>query len=227
MTDIIHAPSKPDASAIAPLAVRDCGFLFQGAFAQPRPLSSIDLKQITDKFLSTFQEYNLTATDISLDRGDSLFGYSLKAQLFNGLVSFNLGAISIEGKFTRLLRAADRRLAADCIKKLVEIFREGLSEFCYFEIVLHADFSSSKERVDFFSRKAQGGLDIVGILGYRQLDDQQTIRLEIDQSYTFPDGAFIAWKTIGMKLTTLLSSEPIWATFFSLIEVFNLQLKDD
>lgn len=227
MKDIIHAASKPDASAIAALAIRDCAFLFQGSFAQPRPLPSIDLKSLTDKFLSTFQEYNLTATDISFDRGDSLFGYSLKAGLFNGLVSFNVRALSIEGTFNRMLRAADRRLAADCIKKLVEIFREGLSEFCYFEIALHADFNSPKERLDFFSRKAQGGLAIVGILGYRQLDDQQRIRLEIDQSYTFPDGAFIGCRTIGMKLATLLSFDPIWGTFFSLTEAFDLQLQDD
>jgi hypothetical protein len=227
MKDTIHTASKPDTSAIAALAVRECAFLFRGFFAQPQPLLSIDLKSITDKFLSTFKEYNLTATDISFDRGDSLFGYSLKAGLFNGLVSFNVGAMSIEGTFSRLLRATDRRLAADCIKKLVEIFSEGLSEFCYFEIALHADFNSTKERLDFFSRKAQGGLATVGILGYRQLDDQQSIRLEIDQSYTFPDGAFIGWRTIGMKLAKLLSFDPIWATFFSLIEAFDLQLQDD
>lgn len=210
------------------LTIRECSFSFRVVFNAPRSLSALDLKTLTDTLLLSFREYNLTAADISLDRGDGLFSYSVKAQLFNGLMSIIFSATAIDATFTRLLRVADRQLAGACIKKLVEVSGEGLSEFCFLEIALHADFQSKAERDDFFSRKVDGGLELWGVLGYRQLDDpQQKIRVEVDQSWTYPDGAFLDWRTIGMKLPVLLSFDPIWSKFFSLLEPLGLQLQDD
>lgn len=210
------------------LTIRECSFSFRVFFNAPRSLPALDLKTLTETLLSSFREYNLTAADISLDRGDGLFGYSVKAQLFNGLLAIIFNATAINGTFTRLVRAADRELAASCIKKLVEMFGDGLTEFCFFEIAVHADFPSNADRNGFFARKADGGLDLCGVLGYKQLEDpQQSIRVEVDQSWSYPDGAFFNWRTIGMKLPVLLSFEPIWAEFFSTLEWFSLELQDD
>jgi hypothetical protein len=181
---------------------------------------------MADSFLDSFREYNLTPADIILERGDGLFGYSLKAYLFNRLLSINVGAIAVEGAFLRLLAIADRRLAAECIKKLIELFRPVLSQYCFFEAAIHADFNTGKERENFFRNKAQGGLDFGGILAYKKPDDQQVIRIEIDESYTFQNGAFIDFRTMGMTLEQLLSSDPIWGRFFKLIEGFHLSLND-
>lgn len=227
MKDIIVDETPPSRKVHA-LAIRECSFAFRAAFAAPRSFETVSFKDLTDALLAKFREYNLTATDISLDRGDGLFGYSLKTQLFNGLISFVISATAVDSNFTRLLRNADRQLAAACINKLIEIFSDKLSEFCFFEIALHADFPSAAVRNEFFSRKADEGLQLWGMLGYKQLDDpQQTIRLEVDQSWTYPDGAFFDWRTIGMKLPMLLSFDPIWSNFFSILKPLGLQLQDD
>jgi hypothetical protein len=219
---------SPPARKVQSLAIRECSFAFRVSFAAPRSFETVSFKDLTDVLLAEFREYNLTAADISLDRGDGLFGYSLKTQLFNGLISFVITATAVDSTFTRLLRVADRQLAAACIKKLIEIFGDKLSGFCFFEIALHADFQSQTVRNEFFSRKVGEGLQLWGMLGYKQLDDpQQTIRLEVDQSWTYPDGAFFNWRTIGMKLPMLLSFDPIWNNFFSILKPFGLQLQDD
>jgi hypothetical protein len=45
---------------------------------------------MADSFLDTFREYNLRPADVILEKGDGLFGYSLKAYLFNRLLSIIL-----------------------------------------------------------------------------------------------------------------------------------------
>jgi hypothetical protein len=56
--------------------------------------------------------------------------------------------------------------------------------------------------------------------------DKELIRLEIDQSYTYANGAFIDFRTMGMTLQDFLSSDPIWRRFFELTERFHLRLDD-
>jgi hypothetical protein len=213
-------------SSLQTLQIRECSFSFRGFFNEPRPLESINTAQLADAFLDTFREFNLSAADVVLEKGDSLFGYAFKAHLYNRLVSINVGAIAVEASFLRLVAVADRRIAADCIKKLIELFRPLLSQYCFFEAAIHADFSFVKDREDFFSRNADGGLDLGGILAYKKVDKQQLIRLEIDQSYTYPNGAFIDFRTMAMTLEDFLSSDPIWRRFFELVERFNLRLDD-
>jgi hypothetical protein len=215
-------------SQVEKLAIRECSFSFRTMFAEPRPLETVNLKKLTDTLLVSFREYNLNASDITMDRGDYLFGYSIKAQLFGGLISFVIGATGVDGNFSRLVGVADRQLAAAGIRKLIEAFGDGLSEFCFMEIALHADFQSADRRKAFFSRKVQEGLEEWGLLGYKHLDDpQQKIRVEVDQSWTYPGGAFFDWRTIGLKRATLLSFDPIWGKFFALLEPFDLELQDE
>ena len=80
----------------------------------------------------------------------------------------NVGAMVVEGTFLRLLTAADRHIAGECIEKLIELFRPALLQVCLFEAVIHADFSSAKAREEFFSRHANAGLELGGILGYKE-----------------------------------------------------------
>lgn len=213
-------------SSLQALQIRECSFSFRGFFDRPRPLESIHTTQLAEAFLDTFREYNLSAADIVLEKGDSLFGYSLKAHLYNRLVSINVGAIAVEASFLRLVAIADRRIAAECIKKLIDLFGPLLSQYCFFEAAIHADFSSAKDREDFFSHHADGGLELGGILAYKKMDKEHLIRLEIDQSYTYPNGAFIDLRTMGMTLQAFLSSDPIWRRFFDLIEPFHVRLND-
>jgi hypothetical protein len=212
-------------ASLQKLQVRECSFSFRGFFDRPRSLESINTTQLADAFLDTFREYNLSAADVVLEKGDSLFGYSFKAHLYNRLVSINVGAIAVEASFLRLVALADRRIAAECIKKLIELFRPQLSQYCFFEAAIHADFSAAKDREDFFFRNAEGGLDLGGILAYKKMD-KELIRLEIDQSYTYANGAFIDFRTMGMTLQDFLSSDPIWRRFFELTERFHLRLDD-
>jgi hypothetical protein len=220
------AKSQEQAPSVETLKIRECSFSFRAFFERPRPLSSVNTTELADAFLETFRDQNLSAADITLEKGDSLFGYSFKAHLYTRLVSITLGAIAVEGAFLRLLAIADRRIAAECIKRLVELFRPELSQSCFFEAAIHADFSSLKAREEFFSRNAHAGLEVGGLLGYKKLGNQQLIRVQIDQSFTYGDGAFILFSTVGMTLETFLSSDPIWRRYFELIERFGLRLED-
>jgi hypothetical protein len=218
--------AKSTASSLETLKIRECSFSFRAFFDRPRSLESIHINQLADAVLDTFREYNVSAADILLEKGDGLFGYSFKTHLLNRLLSINVGAVAVEGTFLRLLTLADRRLAAECIKKLIELFRPALSKYCFFEAAIHADFNSAKEREAFFSNHAQGGLELGGILAYKKLDNQRVLRIEIDQSWTFENGAFIDLRTMGTTLEELLSSDPIWRRFFELLEGFHLRLDD-
>jgi len=218
--------AKTQVSSLETLKIRDCGFSFRGSFDGPRSLESLHATEVANAFLETFREQNLSAADVILDKGDSLFGYSLKAYLYGRLVSINLGAIAVEGSFLRLLSAADRHIAAECIKKVIELFKPALSPVCFFEAAIHADFRSAKAREEFFSRHAGAGLDLGGVLGYKKVEDQEFIRVSIDQSYTYANGAFIHLSTLGMRLERFLSSDPIWHRFFELTERFALRLDD-
>lgn len=218
--------AKSEASSLETLKIRECGFSFRGSFDRPRSLESLRTTELADAFLETFREQNLSAADIMLENGDSLFGYSLKAYLYSRLVSINVGAMAVEGAFLRLLTAADRHIAAECIKKVIELFKPALLPVCFFEAFIHADFSSAKAREEFLSRHADAGLELGGVLGYKKVEDQQFIRIQIDQSYTYGNGAFIHFSTLGMRLETFLSSDPIWHRFFELTERFALRLDD-
>jgi len=216
--------SRP--SALETLSIRECSFSFRAFFDRPRTLQSVQTTELADAFLDTFHEQNLSAADITLDKGDSLFGYSIKAQLYSRLVSINVDAIAVEGAFLRLLTAADRGIAAECIKKLIELFRPALSQNCFFEAAIHADFGSTKAREEYFSHHADAGLELGGVLGYKRIQNQQLIRVQIDQSYTYENGAFVHFSTVGMTVEAFLSSDPIWRRFFQLTERFALKLDD-
>src|SRR5438046_4796888 len=103
MTVVTEAKSvaAPDMTV---LVIRDCTFFLRGFFIPPRPFASLDLLDLPNRLLEQFKDFNLTAGDVSLDRGDSLFGYSLKTQLFNRFVSFVIASGTLDATCTRLVR---------------------------------------------------------------------------------------------------------------------------
>lgn len=208
------------------LTVRDGWASFRGVYAAPQLLESVNFETLTGTLLKEFSAYNITPTNITLERGDGLFGYSIKAQLFNHLVNFTSTAVNLEASFTRLIRATDRDIAADCLHKLFNMAHAYLADTCIFELGLHAAFDSQKTRDAFFTRDNPAGLAFVGTLGYKKLlNPEQMIRIQIDQSWVFPEAAYITWTTIGMKFAQLLDS--MWTPFFGLLEPLGLKLTDE
>jgi len=225
MSETSQVANSPSSSPET-LTIRDCGFSFRASFDRPLTLQSVNTTELTNAFLDTFREQNLSAADITLEKGDSLFGYSIKAHLYSRLITINVSGIGIESTLLRLLTAADRGIGAECIKKTIELFGGALSPNCLFEASVHADFGSSEARHAFFSGHAEGGLELGGVLGYKRIQNEQLIRVQIDQSYAYENGAFIYFTTLGMTVETLLSSDPIWRRYFELTENFALKLKD-
>jgi hypothetical protein len=210
------------------LSILDCYATFRGIYKNPQLLQLINFEKLTEAILNEFRTYNIAPTDITLERGDGLFGYSIKAHLLNRLITFTSTAVNLEASFARLIRGSDRTIGADCLRKIVGIGRDYLTENCYFEIGLHARFASDKSRDAFFMQDNQSHLQLVGTLGYKKLpDSDQMVRLQVDQSWVFPSAAYITWSTIGMKLTQLLEPEPIWTPFFQMLEPLQLQVTDE
>ena len=200
----------------------------KGSYAAPQLLQSVDFETLTGTFLKEFSPYNITPTNITLERGDGLFGYSIKAHLFNHLVNFTSTAVNLEASFTRLIRATDRAIVADCLHKLINIAREYLCDICVFDLGLHAAFDSQKTRDAYLTRANPAGLAFVGTLGYKTLaNPEQMIRFQIDQSCVFPEAAYITWTTIGMKVAQLLEPDSIWTPFFAMLEPVGLKLSDE
>ena len=218
--------STPNTATL--LTVRDGWASFNGYYAAPRLLQSVNLETLTSTVINEFRPYHITPTDITLDRGDGLFGYSIKAHLFNHLINFTSTALNLEATFTRLIRATDRKITADCLHKLVNLAHDYLSDNCVFNLGLHTAFDSQKTRDAFFTRENTADLAFVGTLGYKKLpNSEQMIRIQIDQSWLFPEAAYITWTTIGVKIAQLLEPDPLWTPFFATLEPFGLQLTDE
>jgi len=210
------------------LSILDCSATFRGVYTNPQLLQSINLEKLTKSVLNEFRTYNIAPTDITLENGDGLFSYSIKAHLFNRLITFTSTAVNLEASFARLIRGSDRKIGADCLRKIVAIGRDYLTDNCYFEIGVHAAFASETSRDAFFMQDNESHLQLVGTLGYRKLaDSDQMVRLQVDQSWVFPNAAYITWTTIGMKLTQLLEPETIWTPFFQMLEPLRLKLTDE
>ena len=210
------------------LSILDCSATFRGIYTSPQLLHSINFEKLTEAVLNEFRTYNIAPTDITLENGDGLFNYSIKAHLFNRLITFTSTAVNLEASFARLIRGSDRTIGADCLRKIVGLGRDYLTENCYFEIGLHAGFASEASRDAFFMQDNQSHLQLVGTLGYKKLpDSDQMVRLQVDQSWVFPSAAYITWTTIGMTLTQLLKPESIWTSFFQMLEPLQLQLTDE
>lgn len=210
------------------LTVRDGWASFRGQYAAPQLLQSVNFEALTATILKEFSPYHITPTNITLENVDGLFNYSIKAHLFNHLINFTSTAVNLEAGFTRLIRATDRAIAADCLRKLVAIGRDYLGDNCLFDVGLHAAFDSQKTRDAFFTRENPAGLAFVGTLGYKKFpNSEQMIRIQIDQSFVFPEAAYITWTTIGMTFAQLLEPDPIWTPFFTMLEPLGLKLSDD
>jgi hypothetical protein len=218
--------STPNTATV--LTVRDGWASFKGYYAAPQLLQSINLETLTGTFLKEFSSYHITPTNITLERGDGLFGYSIKAHLFNHLINFASTAVNLEASFTRLIRATDRTIAADCLRKLINMGRDYLGDICVFELALHAAFDSQKTRDGFLTRENPAGLAMVGTLGYKKLPNpEQMIRFQIDQSWVFPEAVYITWTTLGMKFAQLTEPDPMWTPFFAMLEPLGLKLSDE
>jgi hypothetical protein len=210
------------------LRSRDGWASFKGYYAAPQLLQSVNLETLTGTVLKEFSPYNITPANITLERGDGLFGYSIKAHLFNRLINFTSTAVNLEASFTRLTNAQDRQIAADCLHKLINMGREYLADICVFDFGLHAAFDSQKTRDAFFTRENPAGLALVGTLGYKTFpNSEQMIRIQIDTSWVFKEAAYVTWTTIGMKFAQLLEPDSIWTPFFAMLEPFGLQLTDE
>jgi hypothetical protein len=210
------------------LTVRDGWASFRGLYAAPQLLESVNFETLTGTLLKEFSSYNITPTNITLERGDGLFGYSVKAHLFNQLINFTSTAVNLDASFRRLIRATDREIAADCLRKLISMAHAYLADACVFELGLHAAFDSQKTRDTFFTRENSADLAFVGTLGYKKLPNpEQMIRIQIDQSWVFSEAAYITWTTIGMKFAQLLETGSMWTPFFVMLEPLGLKLTDE
>ncbi len=218
--------STPNTATV--LTIRDGWATFKGYYSAAQLLQSVDFATLTGTVLKEFSPYHITPSNITLERGDGLFGYSIRTHLFNHLINFTSTAVNLEASFRNLIRATDREIAADCLHKLINIGRDYLSDICVFDFGLHAAFDSQRTRDAYFTRENPAGLAFVGTLGYKKLPNpEQMIRIQIDQSFVFPEGAYITWTTLGMKITQLLEPDSIWTPFFAMLEPLGLQLTDE
>ncbi len=74
------ASAKSAVSSLETLNIRDCSFSFRAFFEHPHSLEAISVDQLANTLLERFREQNLSVAEITLEKGDSLFGYSLNWQ---------------------------------------------------------------------------------------------------------------------------------------------------
>ena len=214
--------------SVETLTIQECSLNFKAVYAPARVFASAALESIAQTLVRDFRNYGADSSSITLDRGDELFRYALRAALFNRLVSVAISADALECNFSTLPRASDRQLALACIAQVMELGGSGLSDRCSLEIGIHAAFTSQDERDNFFTSRDAPGLDLVGILGYAHVGDSaDLLRLEVDQSWVYADAAFISFRTIGMQLGQFDESrQALWTSLFDRLAPFGLKLSD-
>jgi hypothetical protein len=211
------------------LTIRDCSLAFKGFYSPACIFERSRIERLATSMLERFSANNLQPTDLTLDTGDELYRYLLRVTLFNRLTTFAISAQTAEANFTRLLSQADRALAANCLDTMVNVSKDGLSDHCYVEANVHASFTSPAEREEFFSRRVTDGIDMAGILGYKSIGNpDQLVRIEIDQSWVYPDAAYLVWKTIGMPLARVVESPlQLWDIMFDVTQPLGLEFLDE
>ena len=212
------------------LTIRDCSLAFRAFYSPPRAFERSRLNGFASRLLEQFGLNTLQPKDLVLDSGDQLYRYALRATLYNGLMIFSLSAQTADANFNRLVRRADRTLAVNCLHTMIEACNDGLSDECYAEAGVNAAFASPEERRKFFSQRVTNGIDSAGILAYKQVGGpNQLVRLEIDQSWAYPDAAYLVWKTIGMRLNEAmeLKTDQVWTSVFDLMRPFDLEFVDE
>ncbi|MBA3882334.1 MAG: hypothetical protein H0X73_06355 [Chthoniobacterales bacterium] len=210
------------------LKIRDCTATFQASYVSARPLELFDPASIAVSIVEQLSAYNLRASDVTLDAGDGLFGYNLRAKLFSDLMNINVSATRLECVFTRLTRRADREIAHQCVHRALTACGEGLSQNCFIDVGVHAAFSSEAERNEFFSRAKPDSFLWGGMLGYQQIGEAgELLRIEVDQSWMYTESAYIHWQTFGLRLEEFRKAQEVWNSLFDTVAVWDLELIDE
>ena len=216
------------ATPMLTLRIRDCSIFFQSFFAKPVPFSTQRFEELSLQLLEAFASYNLRPSDISLDRGDGLFSYTLKVSLFSNLVSFMVDASHLEASFRNTNRESDREIVTICLKNILSVLGHLGIEIGSLNVVAHVACESEQLRNDYLKGFGRPGFTMGGALGYKTDTDYcKSVRLEVDQSYLFPDSLFINWQVSDLTNSYLLSEPHVWRKLFQIAEGFDLNVASD
>jgi hypothetical protein len=174
------------------------GVTFQSHFPEPVPLSKANIDDTAQKVLTALRPLGLKASQFQVVKGDELFGYELKLNMFQGNGTVSLNAERIEISFANARSRDDFRTIARC---LVDLYQSIPSQEAWSTLVnayLHAGIESASQRDEYFSRfgRVSENIAIGGIIVYgktRSWDEE--IRLQIDRLLASEPGLFLNWTT--------------------------------
>jgi len=223
----------------------DCFVYFQSFFPKAVPFSAQGFESLSLRLLDSFASDNLGASDISLEKGDELFSYKFKARLFNDLITFTVDSTHVEASFKNIRRSGDREIVLRCIDRLIVVLEHLETKVGWLNVSLHAGMESEEIRNDYlkgFGRPEAGFAMGGGLIYKTESEYGKFIRLEVDQSYTYPQAVFIEWRVSelsiprmfaktgvipGLEIPGLDAKSDVWDDLFHLAEIFDLKIATD
>jgi len=210
--------------------ILDCTVFFQSIFPKAFPFSAQDFDSLALRLLEAFAPDGLSPADFTLVRGDELFSYSLKVRLFNDLISFTVDATRVEASFKNIRRNGDREIVLRCLTKFTQALDYLNITTCFLGVTAHAALDSPETRDQYLQGfgRPDAGFAMGGGLIYKTENELcKLLRLEVDQSYTFPEAVFIDWRASGFIVSQLFAKSGIWEHLFQLAEIFDLHIEID
>jgi hypothetical protein len=197
-------------------------------FHKPAPYDSGRFKSIAESALEKYGEFGLRCGQVWQRQGDQLFDYELSFTLFNGQGQFRLSAERFSLNFQNARGERDVQIILECMVRAAQCV--GASDSCKLNLqaASHAIFDNEGQCAAFFANFADASRGIIDggrIIFVREEGWMSPVRLSVERSVAFKEGAFLALSTERTSVANLETFRQIADTFGKALDRLELELK--
>ena len=208
------------------LEVKECTLSFKCALFA-RSLHGANLSEFATGLMKELEKFNVKPEDFSLEESDSLFGYALKAALFNGFATIDVSPSSVEVRFKGLTGTYDFNIAAFVFGAAMTNLSDRSNGKCYVTWMGHATFTEPDVSDGFLGSLAPpnwsfGGRTAICMGAEASKLELEFAKLSLEKSYTYPNGAFLTLEMAGFSSKAASDGEFLWVKIAETFHGFGL-----
>lgn len=197
------------------LDVKECSLSIKCALSV-RSLPEANLSGFANGLMKDLEKFNVKPEDFSLEESDSLFGYTLKAALFNSLATIDLSPSTIEVRFKGLTGTYDFNIAALVFGAAMTNVSDRGDAKCYVTWMGHATFNEPDISDDFWRNLAPPNWSFGGTTAICTGAEATNLELEfakisLEKSYSYNNGAFLTLEMAGFSSKESSDGDSLWA----------------
>lgn len=208
------------------LEVKECTLSLKCALSV-RSLHDASLSEFATGLMKELEKFNVKPEDFSVEESDRLFGYVLKAGLFNGFATIDLSPSSMEVRFKGLTGTYDFNIAAHVFGAALSSLLDRGNGKCYVIWMGHAAFTEPDVSDGFFGNMAPpnwsfGGRTAICTGAEASKLELEFAKLSLEKSYSYPNGAFLTLEMAGFSSKAASDGEFLWVRIADTFHEFGL-----